>query len=86
MTQDTKLEVVRLHRFENGGAVKAFCDIQFGEDYIIKGFKLVDGKQGMFVGMPSESGKDGRWFSTFMPLTDDVKSRIEAAVVAAYEE
>ena len=86
MTQDTKLEVVRLHRFDNGNSLKAFCDIQFGEDYIIKGFKLFDGKQGMFVSMPSEAGKDGRWFSTFMPLTDDVKRRIDEVVIAAYEE
>ncbi len=86
MTQDTKIEVVRLYRFENGGSLKAFCDLQIGEDYIIKGFRVVEGKEGMFVGMPSEAGKNGRWFSTFMPLTDDVKSRIQEAVMTAYEE
>ena len=86
MTQDTKIEVVRLYRFENGGRVKAFCDLQIDDDYIIKGFKVVEGNEGMFVGMPSEAGKNGRWFSTFLPLTDDVKNRIREAVITAYEE
>ena len=85
MTQDTKIEVVRLHRLDNGGAIKAFCDIQIDNDYVVKGFKVVDGKEGLFVSMPSEVGKTGRWFNTFEPLSDDVKNRIEEAVIAAYE-
>lgn len=86
MTQDAKIEVVRLHRLENGGPVKAFCDIQFDEDYIIKGFRVVEGKEGLFVGMPSEIAKNGRWYGTFRPLSDDVKNRIEEVVITAYEE
>ncbi len=86
MTQETKIEVVRLHRSENGGPVKAFCDVQFADDYIIKGFRVVQGKEGYFVGMPSEIGKNGRWYNTFMTLSDDVKNRREGVVIAAYEE
>jgi len=85
MTQSTKIEVVRMHRLDNGGAVKAFCDIQIDNDYVIKGFKVVEGKEGLFVGMPSEVSKTGKWFSTFEPLTGDVKTRIEEAVIGAYE-
>jgi len=86
MTQDTKIEVVRLHRFENDGPVKAFCDIQFGDDYIVKGFKLVEGKEGFFISMPAEVGKNGKWYNTFQPLTDGVKNRLQDTVIKAYEE
>lgn len=84
--QDIKIEVVRLYRFENDGPVKAFCDIQFDDDYVIKGFRVVEGKEGLFVGMPSGVGKDGRWYNTFLPLTDQVKGRIQEAVISAYKE
>jgi len=86
MTQETKIEVVRLHKPESGGAIKAFCDLQFDEDYIVKGFKVVEGKEGTFVGMPSEMSKGGKWFNTFLPLSGDAKTRIEEAVISAYEE
>ena len=86
MAQEMKFEVVRLYRFDNGGSIKAFCDLQFNDDYIIKGFKVVEGKEGVFVGMPSEVGKDGRWYNTFLPLSDGVKGRIQQAVMSAYEE
>jgi stage V sporulation protein G len=75
-----------MFRLDNGSSIKAFCDIQIDNDYIVKGFKVVEGKEGMFVGMPSEVGKSGKWFSTFHPLSDDVRNRIEQAVMTAYEE
>jgi stage V sporulation protein G len=81
-----KVEVVRLHRLENGGAIKAFADIQIDDMYIVKGFKVIEGKDGLFVGMPSEVGKSGKWFSTFEPLTDEAKTIIEEAIIKAYEE
>jgi len=81
---ESKIEVVRLHRLENGGAIKAFADIQIGDDYVVKGFKVIEGKDGLFVGMPSEVGKSGKWFSTFEPLSDEAKMKIEEAIIEAY--
>lgn len=86
MGKSVKLEVSRLYRYDNGGPIKAYCDVQLDDDCIIKGFKVVEGKEGMFVGMPSEPSKNGRWFPTFMALNDDFKARIEETVMAAYEQ
>jgi len=86
MLQEAKIEVVRIHRFDNGGPIKAFCDLQFGDGYVVKGFKLVEGNEGSFIGMPSEVGKNGKWYNTFQPLTDETKERIQKAIVTAYEE
>lgn len=86
MIQDAKIEVVRLYRFDNGKSVKAFCDLQFDDDYIVKGFKVVQGEEGLFVGMPSEAGKNGKWFNTFMPLSNEVKNRLAEVIISAYEE
>lgn len=84
--QDAKIEVVRLHRFESGGPVKAFCDLQFGADFVVKGFRLIDGKEGLFVGMPSGVGKNGKWYETFSPISEEVRTRIHETIVTAYEE
>lgn len=86
MTQDTKIEVVRLYRFEGEGPVKAFCDIQFDEDYVVKGFRIVEGEKGLFLGMPSNIGKNSRWYNIFLPLSDEVKSRLAEVAITAYQE
>ena len=40
------------------GKLTAFFDVVTDEGFIIKGFKLVNGINGSFVGFPSQKGKD----------------------------
>ena len=58
------VEVLRLHRLGTDSSLKAFADLSFAGVFIVKGFRIVEGKNGLFVGMPREKGKDGRWYKT----------------------
>lgn len=78
-------EVVRLHRLDGEGKVKAFCDVGFAGVFIIKGLRVVEGKNGLFVGMPREQGKDGKWYDTIRPLSPEFKEQLQDAVLEAYE-
>jgi len=80
------IEVARIYRLDSEGSVKAFVDLQFGEEFLVLGFKVIDGKDGMFVGMPSQAGKNGRFYNTFLPLTDDIKQQITDLILGAYQE
>ena len=85
MAQGTlKLEVSRIHRLEGSGATKAFCDISVADALVINGLRVVEGKEGLFVGMPREAGKDGKWYNTVIPLNREVKDEIEKLVLEAY--
>ena len=77
------VNVERIHRLDNGGQLKAFVDIQY-YDLTIKGLRVVEGKKGLFVSMPSEIGKDGKWFSIVLPNTQETKDAIESAILKAY--
>ncbi len=79
-----KMEVSRLHKLDGEGAIKAFCDINLLDSFVIKGLKVVEGKEGLFVGMPSEPGKDGKWYNTFMPLNKEVRETLDRVVLEAY--
>ena len=79
-----KLAVSRMHKLDGSGALKAFCDVTVLDSLDIKGFKVVEGKEGLFVSMPSETGKDGKWYNTVNPLKREVKDEIEKLVLEAY--
>ena len=79
-----KLAVSRMHKLDGTSAVKAFCDVTVLDSLDIKGFKVVEGKEGLFVGMPSEAGKDGKWYNTVNPLKREIKDEIEKLVLEAY--
>ena len=57
---DSKLDikVQRIHRMNGEGALKAFVDICINDAILIKGIRLVDGKKGLFISMPSEKAKE----------------------------
>lgn len=85
--EDLSVKVVRLHRFDgdSNSKLKAFCDIAIG-DFIVKGFRVVQGEKGLFLGMPREQGKDGKWYDSFIPATDEAKQNLSEMVLAAYGE
>jgi len=85
MTLDSELKVVRLHRFEGDSKTKAFVDIALGE-FVVKGLRVVQGQKGLFLAMPQEKGKDGKWYSAFFPVTKEAKQNLCDVVLAAYQE
>ena len=66
------------------GATKAFADISVCDCLVINGLRVVEGKDGLFVTMPREAGKDGRWYTVVVPLSREVKDEIERIVLEAY--
>jgi DNA-binding cell septation regulator SpoVG len=46
------------------GKIRAFFDLQTNEGFTIKGFKLVEGINGLFVGFPSQKGSDDEYRDT----------------------
>ena len=84
MTEDLKLTVTRLHKLDGSGATKAFCDLSVLDSLVINGLRVVEGKEGLFVSMPREEGKDGKWSNTVIPLKREVKDEIERIVLEAY--
>jgi stage V sporulation protein G len=86
MVEGLEVKVVRLHRFDGDSKIKAFVDISIG-DFIIKGLRVLQGKNGLFLGMPQEkSAKDGKWYNSFYPSTEEARASLSETVLAAYQE
>jgi len=80
-----ELKVVRLHRFEGGSKLKAFVDVSIG-NFVVKGLRVVQGEKGLFLSMPQEKAKDGKYYNSFYPRTKEAKADLTQIVLAAYEE
>lgn len=86
MGKDLKIQVERIQRLDGKGSLKGFADISIANTFLIKGLKIVAGKEGLFVGMPSKQGKDGNWYNIIMLLNKEVKQQLSDLVISAYEE
>jgi stage V sporulation protein G len=85
MANELDLRVMRLYRFEGDSKVKAFLDVAVG-DFLVKGLRIIQGKKGLFLGLPQEKAKDGKWYNSFSPLTKEARQHLSDVALAAYEE
>jgi stage V sporulation protein G len=85
VNQNSGVEVLRLHRLSGDSNLKAFADVSFAGVFIVKGLKVVEGKKGLFVGMPSRVGKDNKWYEIAHPLTKEFRESLSEVVLEAYE-
>ena len=51
------MRINRMHK-GNYGKVRAFFDVEVIEGFTVKGFKIVDGDNGLFVSYPSTKQKE----------------------------
>ncbi|MFH1248445.1 MAG: SpoVG family protein [Candidatus Omnitrophota bacterium] len=85
MDKDLDLKVVRLRRLEGDYKIKAFVDISIS-GFVVRGLRVISGKNGLFLGMPQEKAKDGKWYNAFYPLTREARQDLAQIVLGAYQE
>ena len=83
---DLNIEVKRLYRLNNAGKLKGFVDIAVANQFLIKGLRIIEGKNGLFVDMPRKQNKNGQWYQAVFALTQEVKDQIYQRVLGAYQE
>jgi len=85
-TNTLEIQVQRMYRFESDRPLKAFADIIVNDALLIKGIKVLEGKNGLFVSMPQEQAKDKKWYDSVRCLTQDVREQITEVVLSVYKE
>jgi stage V sporulation protein G len=78
------LEVKRVFKFDGEGATKAMVDIAIAGEFLVCGFRVINGRKGLFVSPPGEQGKDGKWYRKAYPLTKETQAQMNKVVLEAY--
>ena len=77
---------MQIERMNKGswGKIKAFFDLQTEDGFTIKGFKLVEGTNGLFVGFPSQKGSDDEYHDTVW-VEKEVREQVIELAKREYE-
>ncbi len=85
--QEEVMEITDVRIFPRGEAkLKAFASITFEDSFRVKGLRVVEGSNGLFVAMPSRKLPDGTFEDIAHPLTKEMKAIIEERVLAEYKK
>jgi stage V sporulation protein G len=64
--------------------LKAFVNITFDDVFVVRGLKVIEGKNGLFVCMPSRKLEDGTYKDIAHPISNDFRQQLETQIIEAY--
>ena len=64
--------------------LKAFVSIVFDECFMVNDIKIIQGKDGLFISMPSRRKKNGKFKDIAHPLNSETRRDIESQILARY--
>ena len=80
-----EFRIMKIHRLPEGKMIKAFVDLAINNVLLIRGLRVVEGKNGLFVSMPREKSKNDVWYDRIRCLSPDVEQVLNKTVIEAYQ-
>lgn len=81
-----KITDVRIRKLNDEGKMKAVVSITLDEEFVVHDIKIIEGKNGLFVAMPSRKMGEGDFRDIAHPLTSETRGKIKDAIFAEYEK
>lgn len=72
--------------FPDSGKLKAVSNLVIEDCFVVKNVRVIDGKNGLFVSMPSRQNADGKYSDICFPIRSEVREQIEKEVLDTYHE
>ena len=64
--------------------LRAFVSIVFDDCFMVNDIKVIQGKDGLFISMPSRRKKNGKFKDIAHPLNSETRQDIESQILARY--
>ena len=78
------IEIANIYRLNDNSSIKAFCDIIVSDMVLIKGIRIIEGRNGLFVRMPAKAGKDGKWYESITPMSKEIRDALNEIIIKAF--
>ena len=83
----TKVDVYPFNEGAYIGRVKAIANIVLNDQVQVRGLRVIDGENGLFVGYPVDPFYKGEGFRNIVfPITAELRHHIEKSVLEKYDE
>ncbi len=73
------MKIIRMNPLKTDGSGKT------ADGIIIKGFRLINGSNGLFLSSPDQKGKDGKYYET-VTLPKEMKGELEKMAIEEFNK
>ncbi len=75
---------VRIRKVEVGVKLKAYVTVTFDSCFVVHNVKIIDGKSGLFIAMPSRKTANGEYKDVAHPISPDFRSVLQNLIIEEY--
>ena len=79
-----EISEVRIKKVERGKSLKAIASITIDNAFVIHDVKVIEGKNGLFLAMPSRKSRDGGFWDVGHPINKEARKMFQDAVIEKY--
>lgn len=77
---------IRIKKVEGeGNKLKAYASVTFDDSFVVHNIKVIEGKAGLFIAMPSRKTKSGEMKDIAHPIHSDFRERLQDAILEMYQ-
>ncbi len=76
---------IRIRRVSGEGKLKAYVTVTFDDCFVIHNVKIIEGKSGVFIAMPSRKTKTGEYKDVAHPINSEFRTELQGRILETYE-
>ena len=81
-----KITDVRVRILSTNNRLKGVASITIDDAFAVHELRIIEGREGLFVAMPSRKVSDGEFRDVAHPINLEAREELEKLVLAKYEE
>ncbi|WP_319758365.1 septation regulator SpoVG [uncultured Sphaerochaeta sp.] len=76
---------VRVRKVSQAGKLKAYVTVTFDNQFVVHNIKIIEGREGDFIAMPSRQLANGEFKDVAHPISSDFRDHLQQVVMDAYD-
>ena len=82
-----KITDIRVRRVDKEDSkLRAVVSITIDDCFVVHDIKVIEGKDSLFIAMPSRKTKEGEYKDVAHPISTEVRSMLSDAIIEAYKK
>jgi len=76
---------IRVRKVTGEGKLKAYVTITFDNCFVVHNVKIIEGKTGVFIAMPSRKTRAGDYKDVAHPITPQFRAAMQETILNKYD-
>ena len=77
---------IRIRKVAADGKLKAYVTVTFDDCFVVHNVKVIEGKNGAFIAMPSRKTKTGEYKDVAHPINSDFRGLLQTRILEEYQK